>query len=48
MLGRIVPGYEAKVCGPDGDVMPDGEIGRLWVKGDSAALCYFGDHEKSK
>ncbi|MBK8169840.1 MAG: benzoate-CoA ligase family protein [Sandaracinaceae bacterium] len=48
MLGRIVPGYEAKVCGPDGDLMPDGEIGRLWVKGDSAALCYFGDHEKSK
>jgi acyl-coenzyme A synthetase/AMP-(fatty) acid ligase len=28
--------------------VPDGEIGRLWVKGDSAALCYWGDHEKSK
>lgn len=47
-LGRIVPGYEARVRGPDGQDVPDGEIGRLWVKGDSAALCYFGDHAKSK
>ena len=23
-------------------------MGRLWVRGDSAALCYFGDQEKSK
>ena len=28
--------------------MPDGEIGTLWVKGDSAALCYWQAHEKSK
>lgn len=47
-LGRIVPGYEARIVGPDGNEVPDGEIGRLWVKGDSAALCYFGDQEKSK
>lgn len=48
MLGKIVPGYEAKVCDSDGNEVPNGDIGRLWVKGDSAALCYFGDHEKSK
>ena len=47
-LGRLVPGYEAKICGPDGDPLPDGEIGRLWVRGDSAALCYFGDQDNSK
>jgi benzoate-CoA ligase family protein len=47
-VGRIVPGYEARIVGPDGRDVPDGEIGRLWVRGDSAALCYFGDHEKSK
>ncbi|MDX2089587.1 MAG: benzoate-CoA ligase family protein [Kofleriaceae bacterium] len=47
-LGRVVPGYEAIVKGPDGAPVPDGEIGRLWVKGDSAAVGYFGDHAKSK
>jgi benzoate-CoA ligase family protein len=47
-LGRLVPGYEARVVGPDGGDVPAGEIGTLWVKGDSAALCYWQAHEKSK
>jgi len=47
-LGRLVPGYEAKVVGADGSPVPDGEIGTLWVKGDSAAICYWQAHEKSK
>lgn len=47
-LGKLVPGYEARIVGADGQDLPDGEVGRLWVKGDSAALCYWGDHEKSK
>jgi benzoate-CoA ligase len=47
-LGRIVPGYQARVVGPDGNDVADGEMGRLWVRGDSAALCYWGDQEKSK
>ncbi|MFO0686004.1 MAG: benzoate-CoA ligase family protein [Sandaracinus sp.] len=47
-LGRLVPGYEARIVGPDGNDVADGEMGRLWVRGDSAALCYFGDQEKSK
>ena len=46
-LGRIVEGYEAKIVGPDGaEVEPDG-IGRLWVKGDSAAIGYHRDQRKS-
>ena len=36
-LGRLVPGYDARVVGADGNDVPDGEIGTLWVKGDSAA-----------
>jgi acyl-coenzyme A synthetase/AMP-(fatty) acid ligase len=32
----------------DGGDAGDGEIGTLWVKGDSAALCYWQAHEKSK
>jgi benzoate-CoA ligase len=47
-LGKLVPGYDAVVVGPEGSPVPAGELGRLWVRGDSAALCYWGDHEKSK
>jgi benzoate-CoA ligase len=47
-LGRLVPGYEAQIVGPDGRELPDGEMGTLRIKGDSAALCYWQAHEKSK
>ncbi|MEM7479817.1 MAG: benzoate-CoA ligase family protein [Acidobacteriota bacterium] len=46
-LGQAVPGFEVEVRGPDGQSLPDGEIGRLWVGGNSAALEYWGDPEKS-
>jgi benzoate-CoA ligase family protein len=47
-LGRLVPGYDARVVGTEGQEVPDGEIGRLWVKGRSKALCYWGDKAKSE
>jgi benzoate-CoA ligase len=47
-LGRVVDGYEARVCDDEGNPVPDGELGTLWVKGDSAALCYWAAHDKSK
>lgn len=47
-LGKIVPGYEARVVGPDGKDAGSDEIGTLWVKGDSAAVYYWQAHEKSK
>ncbi|HEX5080729.1 MAG TPA: benzoate-CoA ligase family protein [Blastocatellia bacterium] len=47
-LGRIVPGYEAEIIGPDGQSLPDGQMGTLRIKGDSAAICYWQAHEKSK
>ncbi|MEZ4255407.1 MAG: benzoate-CoA ligase family protein [Polyangiales bacterium] len=46
-LGRVVDGYDARIAGPDSGDVPDGEIGRLWVRGDSSALCYWGDPRKS-
>jgi benzoate-CoA ligase family protein len=46
-LGRVVPGFEVKVADPDGQPLPDGEVGRLWVKGDSRAICYWQSMEKS-
>jgi benzoate-CoA ligase family protein len=47
-LGRLVPGYTARVVRPDGQDAQPGEIGTLWVQGDSAALCYWQAHEQSK
>jgi benzoate-CoA ligase len=47
-LGRIVPGYEAAIVDAEGREAPTGEMGTLRIKGDSAALCYWNAHEKSK
>src|SRR5712691_3495840 len=47
-LGRIVDGYEAKIIDAEGAEVARGEMGTLRIKGDSAALCYWNAHEKSK
>ncbi len=47
-LGRIVDGYEAKIVNAAANEVPVGEMGTLQIKGDSAALCYWNAHEKSK
>jgi len=47
-LGRVVEGYEAKIVDADDNEVPAGEMGTLKIKGDSAALCYWNAHEKSK
>jgi benzoate-CoA ligase family protein len=51
-LGRVVEGYEIKVLSSDAAApgepeLPRGETGVMWVKGDSVALGYFQDREKS-
>src|SRR4030095_11433583 len=47
-LGRIVEGYQARIVDADDNEVPTGEMGTLKIKGDSAALCYWNAHEKSK
>jgi benzoate-CoA ligase len=47
-LGRLVPGYSARILGPDGREVPNGEPGTLWIKGESAAVVYWQAHERSK
>jgi benzoate-CoA ligase family protein len=47
-LGQAVPGYDCRVVDPEGKQLPRGEVGRLHVRGESAALCYWQDHEQSK
>jgi benzoate-CoA ligase family protein len=51
-LGRAVDGYTLKILPEDADgagaaALPPGEIGVLWVKGDSVAHGYFQDRDKS-
>lgn len=45
--GKPVPGYQAKVVDDEGKKLPQGEIGMLWVKGDSNARCYWNNPEKT-
>ena len=45
-LGRLVPGYEARIVDGDGRELAIGEMGTLKVKGDSAALCYWNAHDR--
>jgi benzoate-CoA ligase family protein len=47
-LGRLVPGYEAKIVGMDGREVNPGDVGTLFVRGDSAATGYFDDKEKTE
>ncbi len=47
-LGRVVNGYEAKIVDAEGSEVPTGDMGTLKIKGDSASLCYWNAHEKSK
>jgi len=47
-LGRIVPGYEAMIVDPDGRPLPDGQPGRLRVRGGSTALCYWAHKQASR
>lgn len=41
--GRPTPVTEVRVAGPRGASLPDGEVGELWVRGQSLAIGYWGD-----
>lgn len=46
-LGTAVPGFEVKACDDEGCALPAGEIGWLWVRGDSRAIGYWQQMEKT-
>jgi len=46
-LGTAVPGYRLRIVDEHGSELGDGETGRLWIEGDTAALLYWGDHQQS-
>jgi benzoate-CoA ligase family protein len=45
--GLLVPGYEARLLDEERRPVPPGEIGNLWIKGDSVCSCYWNQHEKT-
>jgi len=46
--GQVVPGYEARILDDGGFPTTAGQIGTLWIKGDSIATGYWGKHESTK
>lgn len=42
-IGKPVPGFDVRVRDEDGHDVADGEVGRLWVRGDSRGLGYWQD-----
>jgi acyl-coenzyme A synthetase/AMP-(fatty) acid ligase len=46
--GEIVAGYEARILDDDGNPVPDGTPGNLWVKGHSAATGYWSRIDTSR
>jgi benzoate-CoA ligase len=46
--GKAVPGYEIKLMGEDGQPVPRGEMGELYVRGPTSAVMYWNNREKSR
>jgi benzoate-CoA ligase len=46
--GRIIPGCEVKILDEQGQPLPIGEIGTLWLKSDAACAAYWNRHERTK
>ena len=51
-LGRVVEGYTIEILSSDASApgepeLPRGETGVMWVRGDSVAMGYFQDRDKS-
>ena len=46
--GVEVPGYSARIVDEDGGAVPVGGIGTLMASGESAAVGYWNQHEKTK
>ena len=46
--GQIVRGYDARILDDRGAPVTVGEIGNLWIRGDSVCAGYWNQHEKTK
>lgn len=46
-LGKVVPGFEIMARDDDGNEVAAGDVGRLWVKGESIGLGYWESPEST-
>jgi benzoate-CoA ligase len=46
--GWPVPGYDIELRGEDGNPVPDGEAGDLYIHGPSSAMMYWGNRVKTR
>ena len=46
--GVVVDGYQARILDDAGAPVAAGEIGNLWISGDSTCALYWNQHERSK
>ncbi|MGX1885326.1 class I adenylate-forming enzyme family protein [Streptomyces sp. NPDC055287] len=42
-VGRPAPGTEVRIAGPGGQALADGEVGELWLRGQSVVRGYWND-----
>lgn len=47
-LGQLVPGYTAKLLDDNDLPVQQGDVGTLWIKGDSVATHYHAAYDKSR
>src|SRR4029079_7435186 len=46
--GLILPGYDAAILDDEKRPVEGGQVGNLWIKGDSICAAYWNQHEKTK
>jgi acyl-CoA synthetase (AMP-forming)/AMP-acid ligase II len=47
-VGSPIPGFALEVRGDDGKVLPERQVGRVWVRGPSLMSCYLGHPEETR
>ncbi len=48
LCGQVLPGHRLEVRGPDGKLMADRHVGRIFVQGPSVMPGYFGEPEATR
>ena len=46
-VGRPIIGVTIEIRDESGSMLPDGQIGEIWVKGDNVMLGYYNDPAKN-
>lgn len=47
-IGRVLPGVEIRIVDKEGNNLPDGEVGEIWVKGDMVTPGYWKNEKATE